>query len=54
MEGVASWFYGKVYDAFLECLIKRVQKSKKLIGNWSARVSNGCQEERRSAYMVRC
>jgi hypothetical protein len=28
MEGVASWFYRIVHDAFLEHLIERVQKLK--------------------------
>jgi hypothetical protein len=54
MENVASWFYGIVRNAFLEHLIKRVQKSKKLMDNWSARASDRWQEEGRSAHMVRC
>jgi hypothetical protein len=45
MEVVASCFYGIVRDAFLKHLIKSVQKSKKLIDDQSARVSDGHQEE---------
>jgi hypothetical protein len=45
MEGVASWFYGIVHDAFLEHLIKSVWKSKKLMDDQNAGVSDGCQEE---------
>jgi hypothetical protein len=47
MIDVASWFYEKVCDTFLECLIRGVQKSKKPIDDQSARVSGRCQEEKR-------
>jgi hypothetical protein len=41
MENVASCFYRKAHDAFLEHLIRRVWKSKKLIDNQSARAFDG-------------
>jgi hypothetical protein len=53
MEVVASCFYGRVYDAFLEHLIERVWKSRKPIDDQIAEASDGCQEEERSAHMVR-
>jgi hypothetical protein len=45
MEVVASCFYGIVRDAFLEHLIRRVQKSKKPMDDWNAGASDGRQEE---------
>jgi hypothetical protein len=45
MGVVASYFYGIVYDAFLKHLIRSVRKSKKPMGNRSARASDGHQEE---------
>jgi hypothetical protein len=54
IEGVASWFYRKVHNTFLEYLIRIVQKSKKLIDNQNTGVSTGHQEEERSAHIVRC
>jgi hypothetical protein len=42
---VASWFYGRVYDAFLEHLIRRVRKSKKPMDDQNAGASDGHQEE---------
>jgi hypothetical protein len=44
---VASWFYGIIHDAFLEHLIRRVWKLKKLIDDRNARVSDGHQEKER-------
>jgi hypothetical protein len=41
MLNVANWFYEKVHDTFLECLMKIVWKSKKPIDNQSAGVSDG-------------
>jgi hypothetical protein len=41
MEGVASWFYEIVCDAFLEHLIRSVWKSKKPMDDRSAEVSDG-------------
>jgi hypothetical protein len=35
----------RVHDIILECLIKRVQKLKKLIDNQNAGASDRCQEE---------
>jgi hypothetical protein len=40
MESVASYFYGRVHDIILECLIERVWKSKKLMDDQNARVSD--------------
>jgi hypothetical protein len=45
MKGIASWFYGIVHDAFLEHLIRSIQKSKKPIDDRDARASNGRQEK---------
>jgi hypothetical protein len=45
MVGVVSCFYGIVYNAFLEHLIRRVWKSKKLIDDQNARASDRHQEE---------
>jgi heme-degrading monooxygenase HmoA len=45
MKGVASWFYKRVYNTFLECLMRIVWKSKKSIDNWNARASDRHQEE---------
>jgi hypothetical protein len=45
MEGVASYFYGIVRDAFLEHLIRRVRKSRKLMDDRNAGASDGHQEE---------
>jgi hypothetical protein len=47
MEGVASCFYGRVHDAFLEHLIRSAQKSKKPMDDQNARASDGHQEERK-------
>jgi hypothetical protein len=41
MMGVASWFYERVLDTILECLIEKVWKSKKLIDDQNARVFDG-------------
>jgi hypothetical protein len=42
---VASCFYGIVRDAFLEHLIRRVWKLKKLMDDRNAGASDGRQEE---------
>jgi hypothetical protein len=41
MGVVASYFYEIVRDAFLEHLIKSVQKLKKPIDDWNAGTSDG-------------
>jgi hypothetical protein len=41
MEVVASCFYGIVHDAFLEHLIRSVQKSKKPMDDRNAGASDG-------------
>jgi hypothetical protein len=45
MIGVASGFYRRIHDIVLECLMKRVQKLKKLMNNQNAKISNRCQEK---------
>jgi hypothetical protein len=45
MESVASCFYERVRDAFLEHLIRRVWKSKKPMDDQNAGASDGRQEE---------
>jgi hypothetical protein len=45
MVNVVSWFYRRVCDIILECLIERVQKSKKPIDDWNARASDRHQKE---------
>jgi hypothetical protein len=40
MEGVASWFYRIVCDAFLKHLIRSVWKSKKPMDDRNARASD--------------
>jgi hypothetical protein len=41
MGVVASCFYRKVCNAFLEHLIRRVWESKKLMDDWNAEASDG-------------
>jgi hypothetical protein len=45
MVVVTRCFYRRVYGTFLDCLIRRAQKLKKLMDNQSARASDECQEE---------
>jgi hypothetical protein len=47
MGVVASCFYGRVHDAFLEHLIRSVWKSEKPMNDRNAGVSDGRQEEKR-------
>jgi hypothetical protein len=42
---VAGWFYGRVCDSYLECLMKEVRESKKPMDDQNARVSDECQKE---------
>jgi hypothetical protein len=47
MGVVASCFYRRVHDAFLEHLIRSVQKSEKPMDDRNAGASDGRQEEER-------
>jgi hypothetical protein len=47
MIGVASWFYKRVHDSYLECLIKEVWKLKKPMDDQNIRASDRCQKEKK-------
>jgi hypothetical protein len=47
MMGVASWFYRRVHNSYLECLMKEVWKSRKPMNDQSAKASDGHQKEER-------